>query len=1226
MSAPLEPLTFPLSGSRLIEASAGTGKTYTIAALYLRLILQHGGETAFPRPLLPPQILVMTFTEAATQELRDRIRARLVEAAHAFRQPGAVQDPFLDTLRQDIPQQAWAQCAWRLETAAQWMDEAAVMTLHSWCQRMLREHAFDSGSLFDLTVKASHQELLDQVLRDYWRTHCYPLNAEAASWVMENWEHPRKLWSHVQTFVLQREVDLPAEADGHEHDLQTWFDCQQSQLHTELARLKQQAHDWVGQVFEQLDAAREASQINGQKFRTAHQEGLLSTLQAWLNDASKVDIGYTDAQRKRLSVAGLKDAWKDAAQAPDTPALRQLEALPDRLAALRRRHDRNLLWHVVSWVRQRFVHEKRQRAEMGFADMLLDLRAALKGPAGSRLAATVARQFPVAMVDEFQDTDPVQYEILDAIYHLAHPPQNTALILIGDPKQSIYGFRGADIHAYLRAREATQGRHYTLPTNYRSSRAMVAAVNHLFGQAEQRAQGQGAFLFRSEHNPLPFQPVRAHHDQLSWQREGQTQPALTFWLQTAAGSADTHADAAACCATAIVSLLNDPSLRYTDAWGEEHAVTPADMAVLVSDRYQAAEIRQALRQRGLPSVYLSNADSVYQSQEALDMQFWLAACLQPQDERALKSALATPTLALSRHELERHEYDEQYWDDAVMAFSGYGRRWQTHGILPMVRQLIHDYALPQRLMRQHHAGERVLTNVLHLAEILQQQARELDGQRALLQFLQEAIEDPGKVEDEQVLRLESDAMLLRVVTLHKSKGLEYPFVFLPFINRYRPSRRRNTGGLVLNDAGERGFHFYADMDDALLQRVEAARLAEDLRLLYVAITRARYGCWVGVAPAQAKAHEHDRGSALGYLLGVDENTTDWSESLSKLVATASEPRPEEPVMALQDFPVATAVPYQVDAAPFTPRARSYQGPPRDPWWVASYSALQTTTMRADQANVPDSAAAQVLVDDEPGPTVAPEGPPQPGIHGLARGAATGNFLHAFLERAMQLEQHGDATPQERAELRASLLEQLAQRHGMQTDGHTLQTWAETLWNMSFRLADDLSFSLGVQPNCLIEMEFWLPATGVSIDAMDDLIVRHVQPGLSRPALRPGQINGLFKGFIDLVFQVDDRYYVLDYKSNYLGPSPASYVSAAMWDAMLIHRYDVQLTLYVLALHRHLQSRIPDYDYDRHMGGAVYLFLRGIEGPEQGMVRLRPPRQLIETLDCWFATASDRSRA
>ena len=210
----LDPLRFPLTGRRLIEASAGTGKTFAIAALYLRLVLGHGqDETGFSRALTPPEILVVTFTDAATKELRDRIRARLAQAATYFRAdpPGPDADELLQKLRADYPPERWGACARKLQLAAEWMDEAAVSTIHGWCNRMLREHAFDSDSLFTQRLETDQDELLAEVVRDYWRSFMYPLDPPGARQVIDWWASPEALQGDLKNLLSHVDM-LPAVA------------------------------------------------------------------------------------------------------------------------------------------------------------------------------------------------------------------------------------------------------------------------------------------------------------------------------------------------------------------------------------------------------------------------------------------------------------------------------------------------------------------------------------------------------------------------------------------------------------------------------------------------------------------------------------------------------------------------------------------------------------------------------------------------------------------------------------------------------------------------------------------------------------------------------------------------------------------------------------------------------------------------------------------------------
>ncbi|WP_323001134.1 UvrD-helicase domain-containing protein [Denitromonas sp.] len=500
----LDPLRFPLTGSQLIEASAGTGKTYTIAALYVRLVLGHGGEAAFGRALTPPEILVVTFTEAATQELRERIRRRLAEAATAFLADPATAadtptgDALLDALRADIPPEHWPTCARRLQLAAEWMDEAAVSTIHGWCNRMLREHAFDSGSLFTQTLETDQSDLLAEVVRDYWRSHMVPLGTEAAAEVLRWWAGPEALQADLAALI------------GHAARLHTVDTPPAELLHrvldertTALHALKAPWADWVDALQALLDEARARKAFNGSKLKQNHYTDWLRKLADWRDDPDSLDPGLTDTAKARLTDAGLREVWKDGTP-PQHPALDALAALDSALAALPvARND--LLCHAARWVAERFAREQQRRAQMGFDDLLTRLAAALAGPNGAALAGRIRASFPVALIDEFQDTDPVQYAIFDAIYRIAEAPADTALILIGDPKQAIYAFRGADIHTYLVARRACAGRLHTLGRNYRSTTAMVAAANRCFRFAEDRPDGAGAFLFNAMgDNPVPF--------------------------------------------------------------------------------------------------------------------------------------------------------------------------------------------------------------------------------------------------------------------------------------------------------------------------------------------------------------------------------------------------------------------------------------------------------------------------------------------------------------------------------------------------------------------------------------------------------------------------------------------------------------------------------------------------------------------------------------------------
>ena len=1203
-------LAFPLRGSQLIEASAGTGKTFTISALYLRLVLGHGGESSgFGRELLPPQILVVTFTDAATKELRERIRTRLAEAARYFRDETPAPDSLIAELREEFSPEQWSGCANRLDIAAQWMDEAAVSTIHSWCQRMLREHAFDSGSLFTQTLETDHSDLLGEVLRDYWRLFCYPMQDDALSWVRTNWGGPAALLPRVRgLFASERESTQgkePAELIAESL----------LERRTALVDLKMPWQQWADELLAICQQGVASKTVDGRKMQARYFEPWFEKIKAWAADEAleQLDIGTGFT---RLTPDGMAEAWKG--EVPRHPGLDAMPGLKLSLDGLPT-PDAAVLQHAAQWVGARFEEEKRRRAEMGFDDMLLRLDAALQADGGERLASLIREQFPVALIDEFQDTDPVQYRIFESIYRIEENNPECGLFLIGDPKQAIYAFRGADIYTYLRARQATTGRLHTLGTNFRSSHGMVNAVNHVFERAELRETGRGAFLFREDsgENPVPFLPVQSQGRKEVLHVDGQSLAALNIWHLVAdqpLSGVVYRQQLAAACASEITALLNGGQqglAGFTQDGKAFRGLLPADIAILVRDGKEAQAVRGELSARGVRSVYLSDKDSVFAAQEAHDLLTWLKACAEPDAERPLRAALASITLNLTLAELEQLNQDELAWEARVMQFRRYREIWRKQGVLPMLRRLLHDFQLPQALITRSD-GERVLTNLLHLSELLQQAAAELDGEQALIRHLSEHLALSGQAGEEQILRLESDEQLVKVVTIHKSKGLEYPLVFLPFICSAKPVDGSRLPLHYHDAAGKAQVTLKPTAE--LIALADDERLAEDLRLLYVALTRAQHACWLGVTDLKRGNNNSSvlHLSALGYLLGggaalaESAGLTRWLEDLQQ----------DCPALSYSEMPEATSELYHPPRneatllAPLIPKRKASEN-----WWIASYSALRIgDSMSVGSDEAPENPQAQKLFDDE---RLDPEAPREVAtggadIHRFPRGPNPGTFLHGLLEWA------GDEGFNASPKAVEDAVGRRCNRRGWEGWIVTLSDWLQHLLRSPLHIG-------GGQPPVVfeqlsqyrVEMEFWFASHTVDVLKLDELVRQHTHNGVARVAAEPVLLNGMFKGFIDLTFEHEGRYYVADYKSNWLGVDDAAYTEQAMEQSILDNRYDLQYVLYLLALHRQLKARLPDYDYDRHIGGALYLFLRGTRAASQGVYFARPPRELIERLDRLF---------
>ena len=1162
-----DPLRLPLIGERLIEASAGTGKTFTIAALYLRLLLGLGGEAAYPRAISVEELLVVTFTEAATEELRGRIRSNIHELRIACLR-GESDNPLYSALLAEIADKDDA--AKTLLLAERQMDEAAVFTIHGFCQRMLSLNAFESGMLFEQQLIEDESRLRYQACADFWRRHCYPLTRDIAAVIHDVWKGPRDLLKSLDRWLQGEAPQLKSPPAPNE----TLAERHQ-QIIARIDSLKQQWREQVGEI----EGVLENSGLDRRKFNRGNQGKWMEKVNAWAQEET-LSYQLPDALEK-FAQSFLLERTKAGGEPPVHPLFSAVESL---LASSLTLTDLVLARAMVE-IRDAVAREKRRRGELGFDDMLSRLDEALRGDSGETLASAIRQRFPVAMIDEFQDTDPQQYRIFRRIWR--RQPE-TALLLIGDPKQAIYAFRGADIFTYMKARGDVAA-HYTLDTNWRSSPGMVGSVNRLFSLSD------NPFMFHE----IPFLPVKAaaKNKGLRFTVDAADVPAMNVWLMPGdtVGSGDYQTFMAQLCATQIRDWLSAGQRGRALLWRGETSrpVQASDITVLVRNRLEAAQVREALQTLGIPSVYLSNRDSVFETLEAQELLWLLQAVLAPERENTLRSALATSMFGLTALDIENLNQDEQAWDALVEEFSEYRQIWRQRGVMPMLRALMTARHIAENLLATR-GGERRLTDILHISELLQEAASQLESEHALVRWLAQHIAEPDSNATSQQMRLESDKHLVQIVTIHKSKGLEYPLVWLPFIARFRKQDQafyhdRETFAAVL-DLGQ---------DEASLELAEAERLAEDLRLLYVALTRAVWHCSLGVAPLSSRKSGNSdfHLSALGRLLQAGE-----AMDAAGLAAR------------LADFchgDIALQIPGELDLTPWQapaatiPRlsARELQRRIADDWRVTSYSGLQQHGFSGGQDLLPrldvDAAGVGEVVEE-----------PQLTPHQFPRGAAPGTFLHSLFEELDFTQPVPEGWMAEK----------------LQLSGFDAQ-WAPVLTDwlggvLKTRLpGPDIALNQLAARDKQVEMAFYLPIAQLLTAERLDALIRQYDPlSADTPPLDFRQVRGMLKGFIDLVFRHEGRYYLLDYKSNWLGEDREAYTRPAMEQAMRAHRYDLQYQLYSLALHRYLRHRLADYDYDRHFGGVIYLFLRGMDGQEggQGIFTTRPVRPLIDGLDQLFA--------
>ncbi|CDZ94812.1 exodeoxyribonuclease V subunit beta [Pseudomonas saudiphocaensis] len=1178
----LDLLDSPFSGRRLIEASAGTGKTWTLTALYARLLLE--------RQLSVSQILVVTYTTAATAELRERIRARLAELLAVYQgQPS--QDDFLNRLHARHPDEASRR---RLLLAVHGFDEAAIFTIHGFCQRALQDAVFEAGGDFDSELTTDDREIIDALLADAWRSELAEADPAWARFLVKQkitpaWlrnrlrNHLGKPYLRVEPQPLEALPDLSAIEPAWQRAAELWHTAGQA---------------WIDELHEHGGLSQTTHKTH--KFVLWQAE-----MDAWFADPAAV----FDAPEGllKLGARALHKACKKGHAAPLCELAEALDELSDALAeALPAGKQRLIALQVALLGRLNRELPERKAAQrlLAFDDLLNRLDQALQGPVGDDLATSLRSTYPLALIDEFQDTDPIQYAIFDRIYAR---DSAASLCFVGDPKQAIYAFRGADLATYIQAREQAETP-YNLPTNYRSTPQLIKALNLLFEHPQPFAQAD-----------LQYPAVEAAdkpRSTLHLDEEDGAVPLSLVWLDDDVLSKAEAAELAASdCARRIALQLAAAAEGRAgfDKAGEFTPLKGGDIAVLVANHRQAGMIADELAVRGVPSVRRGR-DSVWGSEEAGELAAVLAAYAEPGREGLLRYALATRLLGRSAADLARCQDDQLQWDAERETAERYHQLWQQQGFMRVFRAWLDEQAVAERLLARVD-GERRLTNLLHLGELLQAESLLRPGLEPLLSWFNAQRESEGAGED-ALLRLESDAERVQIVTIHTSKGLEYPLVYCPFLWDGRLLGKHRESARCHDDAGQPLLDLGSEELEENLQRARREIFAEQLRLTYVALTRARDRLWLHWGPvALAKpkkdgslAEEGLHTSALAWLLhGRGQR---GEQPLQELGAHLAE---------LNGSSLRTAIERLVGESegtmaclPLESRESNAQGPGRatppqqlsllnrslySAWRIGSFSGLAAGM----HMEAPDRDALAMPDAAEPGS----------GFFAFPRGARAGTCLHAILEDWVR----GKGSLEDRVEA------------GLQAYGLPAE-WAEITCRQLQQVLDtDLDGAgmtlAGLRPERrLPELSFTFPVRQLEVTRLRALLSDPAS-GLPAPLreaaarLEFDTLRGFIKGFIDLTFEHQGRWYIADYKSNWLGPDASYYGGDRLLQALAGEHYYLQYLIYLVALRRFLRQRLADFR-DEQLGGAFYLFLRGM--PEAGVYFARPDDALLDALDRLFEEA------
>ncbi|MFN7183824.1 MAG: UvrD-helicase domain-containing protein [Thermomonas haemolytica] len=1172
MSAPATPLTdwtaLPLAGDgrSLVEASAGTGKTWTIAALYLRLLLEQGRS--------PRQIVVSTFTNAAAAELGERLRGKLLWAlAEAAKSTADVNTEAADA--------RWLHARWqgdgdtrardvrRLQGALAEFDAAPICTLHALCMRILAEHPFAAGALFRSPALVDGKALQAALAADLWRVIAQGDVGDELVALARAAGIERRTLDRYMPVLLQADVVVEGVGPDAFRDRLDFLG---------------DPDVWVAKV---LRLVEDDTLFNA----------TCTLRKAWPDVASAIVSAPGNLKQAKGRAKTLADAAKmtgiSAAGKKNPEVLELISQSPAIAEALQQISDveidrsqnvdlRKFLAAARRWCQAALQARLEAAGQMSFDAVLVAVRDALAPRDGQRaLADALFAAWPVALVDEFQDTDPVQFGILDAIYRDENDAPRGRLVMIGDPKQAIYRFRGGDVQTYARASaDVAPGDRLVLDTNHRSSRGYVAALNRFYEAVGTRLGPPDT------QTPILYQPVQgsARRDDKPL-RVGEEDVAVAqpLVLHRLAEENDVDAlpvlevQALRACADHIAWALSARGYRI----GTER-LAPGDIAVLLPTNAQVAKLAAILKARGVPCV-TGSQDSVFDTAVARELRLVLHAVLHADDPRALRAAYATRLWGGTLSGLQALRRDAGGWDALAARFHALHAVLERTGPLALVAALLEQHAA--RLL-QTVAGERMLTDLRHLGELLQE-AWEVDGGgERLLAWFADQMEGEGDASDAaeaRALRLESDARRVQLMTLHASKGLEFGVVFLPLLWKHGASRGGRQGAALLADPATGAKVLVEGPAQDLVARQE---YEERFRMLYVALTRAIHACHVFTLapahPARAKLQEVP-------LNALDLSALEADAEVEGIACRAGWDAPE----IVEDGVAAADASLRV--------ARALPPPPPGPLPLRhSFSTLAgggrhriaEEAGAAEDEALPAQADATTEADPANAATIEPTWHPElDALMGVA-GTDFGNAVHALFEHRVP---GRPITPD--AALAA------LREHGVRPREGTLERLAVPL---AHRLQAVLGAPLGdahgprlgalAAADLRAEMEFHYLLDGVSLRALRAACVAHGEPDLV-PA-REQALAGLMNGKIDLVFAHGGRFHVLDYKGNRLGSGPRAsledYAPPALEAAMRASGYRLQALLYTVALERYLRERLGDaYHRAQHLGDCWYLFVRAV---------------------------------
>lgn len=1159
----LEVFNVPFEGFSLVEASAGTGKTYNITSLYIRAIVE--------QRLSPSNILVLTYTEAATAELKSRIRGRIKECIDHLSESKEEVDDFISELRR----RSDGTYISKLKNALFSFDEASIFTIHGFCQKLLREENLAFGVQSDFEIIQDTSELTQDAVDAYWRKIVAEysdtkLGQGLLEFLMNQKINPDELKSVIKQVIAKPYAKL---LPGQNIDLKVEAKIKRIQQLNE--QLKYQWNDDKDQLKEIIFSEK----LNKRSYKPETFKVHWKSLELWISSDKIHFSGFDKIENFAEEKILISVTKGNQVEVPEFSKI--LDEFLTEIGDLNEIKAHFIL-EGISEIKDKIEAQKEKKNGLGFDDLLQKVEANLD----QKLADKISTQYPIALVDEFQDTDPIQYSIFKKIYK----DQDAALFMIGDPKQAIYSFRGADLFTYFEATtDVSEEQRYSLNNNYRSSEALIDAVNKVFNRNKQPFVFEEP-LFRNADFP-------SGKDKKKLTLSGKNQAPLAFVdcniEELNAGPArETISDYVA----AQIQKLLVGEYRIDDK-----PVKPNDIAVLVRKKKEATLIQETLHSYGIKSIARSN-ESIFKTRECEDLKILLKAVIDHSNSNLVRTAMIGSFIGYTSNDILEIMDDESRWAETINAFRLADEKWSKYGVSDAINELDRFFNIQEQLSKLENA-ERRITNLSHLQELINDyESKHRASPHSVIRYLNQKMQSTASPTDEELIRLESDGDLVSITTLHSSKGLEYPVVFIPFLwDNFDSSINKGYSILEFhNDENELQIDIAPQKSDDSHQIAYKEVLADTLRLSYVALTRAEVACFIPFG----KYKEVSKSSLLAMISGPqfflnnsikkDEKVDQFYTDLSAL----NDPNLIRVVDSEEILKESTTVSKSSEQMGLF-SAKNYRAKELNRSDVEQFSRIVSfsslTSSKKDEAPIKDY--DQLEFKDEMDSSEIEE-LQSLSIFNFPKGSSTGNLLHNIFEHI----DFQDSTNHQQ------IIDTQFDASGLALKWKSiLVKWINN--GLSHSINNEIKLGEIESSDVLKELEFHFPVKDINTEIITSTIRETNIEEVSELS-----ISGFMKGFIDLIFRHQGKYYILDYKSNHLGDVIDDYDSDLLRKKITSSNFDVQYHIYTVALKLYLEQRIKGFNFEKDFGGVFYFFLRGIDDEAgSGVFFDKPSKKVIDEL-------------